>query len=176
MLKHVAIFASALLAISSLSGAAAAQEALGNSSPGLHRNVLSTLPKFQSTRPNDNPSESLSVTPPNPEAPSSDVILMPKFFVEENRLQRVDPDRLLGRAALDNKMLRHYKHSLTELEWIMNRFNIPLLSPSVAARARASYETNKLREELDRLSHIMNMAAPIGDRAPPRRLRVNLGR
>ena len=97
--------------------------------------VLAALPKYQppvaSAPPPPAPASTDEAAPPDPE-----VVALPKFFVEDSRLRHLDPDKLLGQQALTAKMRRDYRKSLGDLEWTLNCFNIPLLTPSVAARAR----------------------------------------
>ena len=48
--------------------------------------------------------------------------------------------------ALDKKLARDFKNSLTGLDAILNGFSIPLVGPSMAARGRAAYKARKRGE------------------------------
>lgn len=112
--------------------------------------------------------------PSPPRAPSvaeasipldSDVIEMPKFFVEDSKLARIDADKLLSKPALAAKMRRAYRNSLNDLEWALNSFSIPFLTPSVAARARAKYENDQRLAEQTRLTGLIEVTSQIDPQA-----------
>ncbi len=126
--------------------------------------VNATLPKFQPPPvPAAAPAE---VAPTKEETPTDgDVVPLPKFFVEDTRLSQLDPDKLLRPRALAAKMRRDYRKSLGDLEWALNSFNLPLLTPSVAARARAAYDDRKLAAETARLGDLIDVARRLDPKA-----------
>lgn len=89
---------------------------------------------------------------------------MPKFFVEDSKLVRIEPDKLLGKRELAAKMRREYRNSLSGLGWALNSFNIPFLTPSVAARAQAKYENDRRAAEISRLGGLLEVV----DRVDPK--------
>ena len=125
--------------------------------------LAAALPKYQPPIATAAPVE---IAPAKDETPAdSDVVSLPKFFVEDTRLSRLDPDKLLGPRALAAKMRRDYRKSLGDLEWALNCFNLPLLTPSVAARARANYDDRKLAAETARLGDLIDVARRLDPKA-----------
>ncbi len=134
-------------------------------SPHFTAIIAAPLPKFTpspATVPAPTPTELTSTENPKPEP---DAIELPKFFVEDSKLSRVDPDKLLGRAALAEKQRREYRASLSGLEWALNCFNIPFLTPSVAARAQAKYEGDRRSAEVSRLGNLIDVASRLDPKA-----------
>ena len=118
--------------------------------------LAASLPKYQ---PPPAPTAPVAVEPPKKETPTDgDVVPLPKFFVEDTRLSQLDPDKFLSPRALAAKVRRDYRKSLGDLEWALNCFNIPLLTASVAARARANYDDRKFAAETARLGDLIDVA------------------
>ena len=61
--------------------------------------------------------------------------------------------------AIKQKALAAYRQSMTDLEWALNSWYIPLLSPSAAARARAAYESGKSLAEIKRVHDLFGRIA-----------------
>ncbi|MEO6992254.1 MAG: hypothetical protein ABI273_01380 [Lacunisphaera sp.] len=76
----------------------------------------------------------------------SDLLVLPKVIVTERPPPRVDPNDLMTTKALDRKLARDFKNSLTGLDAILNGFSIPLVGPSMKARGRAAYKARKRAE------------------------------
>ena len=126
--------------------------------------IRANTPKFTpppaAPSPPTQPSVAEESTPPD-----SAVIEMPRFFVEDSKLGRVEPDKLLSKQALAAKMRREYRNSLTDLEWALNSFSIPFLTPSVATRARAKYENDRRLAEQTRLTGLIDVTSQIDPKA-----------
>jgi hypothetical protein len=126
----------------------AAQEP-AESSPGrktsarLTQEIRVTLPNFIPPPPPvlDRPKGDTSGDDPN-------VLVLPKFTVKEKRPPTHDPDAWLTDRAIQQKAMAAYKQSLTDLEWALNSWYIPLFGSSPSARARGSYEYQKKMSEL----------------------------
>ena len=144
-------------------------------SPHLTAIIATPLPKF--TPPPAavsaaTPTELAITETPKPEL---DAIELPKFFVEDRKLPRSDPDKLLGREELAAKQRREYRASLSGLEWALNCFNLPFLTSSVANRAQAKYEHDRRAAELSRLGNLIDVASRLDPKAAAE-LRRELGR
>ncbi len=134
-----------------LSGPWSAQ-ALGDApalktSPRLREEIRAVLPQFT---PSPAPAAREAVVPDDP-----DLLKLPKLVVKEKRLPANDPDVWLTDRAIQQKSLAAYRDSMTDLEWALNKWFIPLISPPASARARQYYEGRKLRDEIDRLNNIV---------------------
>ena len=146
-------------------------------SPHLTGVIRAVSPKFEPPPPTALPTLPASeAAPAKPEPPvDPDTIELPKFFVEDSKLSRVDPDKLLGKEELAAKQRREYRASLTGLEWALNCFNIPFLTSSVAARAQAKYENDRRATEVSRLGNLIDVASRLDPKAAAE-LRRELGR
>lgn len=100
-----------------------------------------------------------TAAPTDAPAADPDVLVLPKMVVKERRLPTNDPDAWLGEKAVQQKAMAAYKASLTDLEWALNSWYIPLFGTPPAARARAAYESAKKGAEIDRLTHIIDVSA-----------------
>lgn len=108
-------------------------------------------------------------TPPPPpvlDQPKSDgteddpyVLALPKFTVKEKRPPTHDPDVWLTDHAIQQKAMAAYKQSMTDLEWALNSWFIPLVTPPASVRARALYQNTKLGGEIIRLNNLINHIA-----------------
>ncbi len=93
-------------------------------------------------------------SPPPPLDP--DVLTLPKMIIQEKRLPHNDPDAWLGERVVQQKAMAAYKGSMTDLEWALNFWFIPLFSAPPSVRARAAYESSKAAAEIGRLNNIIN--------------------
>jgi len=83
------------------------------------------------------------------------MLILPKLTVKERRLPPDAADHLMSPAAFKRKMSNLYLDELDRigpLHSFLNRFTIPLLSPSRVERGKAI----QLNRELDRLSALMS--------------------
>lgn len=152
--------ASPFLLVLFLATRLAAVEESGPRSSHLTELIRASSPKFvpPPTTPVAAPVAAESV------ASDPDVIEMPKFFVEDSKLARIESDKLLGKRELAAKMRREYRNSLSDLGWALNSFSIPFLTPSVAARAQAKYESDRRAAEISRLGRLLEVV----DRVDPK--------
>ena len=90
-------------------------------------------------------------------AADPNTLVLPKLTVREKRLPKGDPDLWRSERDIQQRAMKEYKNSMTPLEWAMNSWFIPFVTPPASVRARAAYEDKKLAEQLsmiDRLSKI----------------------
>ncbi|MDQ5980749.1 MAG: hypothetical protein QG602_3727 [Verrucomicrobiota bacterium] len=92
-----------------------------------------------------------------PQTDDPNVLILPKVTVEEKRLPRDAADQLMSRDDFKRKMENLYLDEVSKLgplHYLLNKFTIPILSPSKEERGRAIYQ----RRELDRLLHVSDAA------------------
>lgn len=90
-------------------------------------------------------------------APEPGVLVLPKMTVKESRLPPDAADHLMNRDDFERKMANLYLDEIAKvgpLNYFLNQFTIPILSPSKAERGRAIYR----QRELDRLRHVSEAA------------------
>lgn len=85
------------------------------------------------------------------------VTTLPDFHVVEKKTIQPSADDWLSRAEATRKAVRIAEGKMNALELALNRWHIPLLTPSFAQRARAEYEAKKEAEELDRLNRLSKL-------------------
>jgi len=97
-------------------------------------------------------------------ATAPDVLVLPKMTVKEKRLPSDAADHLMSKDDLNRKMENIYLDALAEdgpLNLFLNRFTIPILSPSKADRGRAIYRA----KEAERLGHVNGASKAINPEA-----------
>jgi hypothetical protein len=109
---------------------------------------------FPAYRPNPPEPKPADPSPAGEPPDGSDVVILPRFYVNESKLGRADPDALLTRQARSEKALRQYRTSTNALERALNSWHIPYLTPSAKARANAAYDQRKNAAEAKRLSDL----------------------
>ena len=121
--------------------------------------ITASMPKFAPPPP-DRPSATPSVGTP---APLSDdpLVTLPAYHIREKNVPDKDPDAWMSRRALDHKAMSEYSDSMTNLEWLLNCWYIPFVTPSPQARANARYAGNKMLNEQKRLTLIAETIARI---------------
>jgi len=87
--------------------------------------------------------------------PDPDVLVLSKIVVTEKRPPGRDPDDWLSESKIQQKSMVAYKTSMTDLEWALNSWYIPLITPPPSARARAAYRAGKIAAENERLSNVI---------------------
>lgn len=139
------------LLILAVAGTLAAQEPARTSSR-LTQQIKATLPRYEPPPPRvlDQPKD----LPADP-----DILVLPKVTVKEYRPPTHDPDVWLTNKAVGQKAMAAYKQSMTDLEWALNSWFIPLVTPPASARARYAYRTNKFGNEVSRLGSLMDRIA-----------------
>jgi len=132
----------------------------------LRDEVLTSLPKYIETAAPAAPVE-------NQPASDPDMLVLPKIIIQEKRLSGNDPDAWLGRRVVQQKAMAAYKGSMTDLEWALNGWYIPIISAPPSARARAAYESARQAAEVGRLNNLIN-AIEVSDPKMAARLRRGL--
>lgn len=112
----------------------------------LSQEIRASLPKF--------------VAPSAPAATPADatdpgVLLLPRMEVKEKRLPAHNPDLWLGERAVQQKAMVAYRRSLTDLEWALNSWFVPLFAAPAATRARDNYENARVGAKIDQLSQVI---------------------
>jgi hypothetical protein len=136
-------------------------------SPHIVAEVRASLPKYVD----------LPAPPPAPVetglAADPDTLILPKIVIQEKRLPGNDPDVWLSGRSVQQKAMAAYKGPMTDLEWALNSWFIPLVSAPPSVRARAAYQSAKVSAEVDRLNNLIN-AIEISDPKMAARLRRGL--
>lgn len=131
-----------------LAAAAPAEENTPALSEHIAGELRAALPKYDPAA-HAAKSRTLDKVPVDP-----DVIVLPKMEVREKRTPRVDADEWMRREALRRRIKRDYLASMDGLTGVLNGWSIPLLTPSVSARAQAAYRAEKIMNEANRLLSI----------------------
>lgn len=138
----------------------------------LTQEIRVALPRFTPPPPPvlDQPKGDATEDDPN-------VLALPKFTVKEKRPPSHDPDLWLTDKAVQQKAMAAYRQSLTDLEWALNSWYIPLIGSPPSARARASYENQKKMSEhqhVHRLFKLISTSDPkAGDDLERERVRMD---
>jgi hypothetical protein len=145
-----------------LAGTAPAQEKL---SGRLHDSITASLPKYEPLVVVVEP-QGTTITKDQLPLGEEPIYVMPNFMVREKRPPTRDPDVWLSQRALKHKALLDYRSSMTDLEWALNSWHIPLpfgfsLTPSAQARASARYTERKILREQTRLKEVAAAVATI---------------
>lgn len=122
----------------------------------------STRDKIQTGLPAFHPEQAAKETEAKPHerpAPLSDdpLVNLPNFHVEDRRLAGVHPDDMLGKVEKEKKALQDYRNGMTQLEWLLNCWHIPFLTPSAQARANATYADKRINSEFTRLARLADV-------------------
>lgn len=157
--------------------ATAEEAAPGLISKNAKAHIRAGLPGFQSKPTPD----AFTDTDTSPSAPASNMLILPTLTVKERRLPPDAVDHLMAPAAFRRKMTNLYLDELDRigpLHSLLNRYTIPLLSPSRVERGKAIHRNR----EFNRLSGLMSpleattlndvydqFAHTLGSAATPRR-------
>ncbi len=114
----------------------------------LSQEIRTSLPKY--VTPATQPVSS-DTAPPDP-----DVLVLPKMVVREKRLPGNDPDVWLNERLVQQKAMSAYRDSMTDFEWALNWWFVPIFSSPASVRARAAYENGKVSAEISRLSSVID--------------------
>lgn len=140
-----------------VSPAPAAGPATASASPlsrDISAKIRAGLPSYRPPAPKSEGDDADSARAPDP-----DVLVLPKMTVEEKRLPRDAADHLMSREDFKRKMENLYLDEIAKdgpLNYFLNRFTIPILSPSKAERGKALYR----QRELERLRQVMDIGGP----------------
>jgi hypothetical protein len=142
-----------------MAGSLAAQEPADAPSPAktsarLKLEMSAVLPKYTPPPPRalDQPNPAVTGDDPN-------VLALPKFTVKEYRPRDHDPDVWLTEKGAREKAVALYRRSMTDLEWSLNSWFIPLLGSPPSARAHASYQAGKTLAESQRLHRLFSLVS-----------------
>lgn len=153
-----------------MAGTLTAQESApgkpAKTSPRLRQEIQGSLPKYTPPPPP-------VLDQPKPLEHDPDVFALPKMTVQEYRPPNRDPDRWLTERGVQEKAMAAYRQSMSDFEWALNSWHIPLLTPSASARARTAYATGKSMAEIRHLHSLISTAAP-GDAAKLEKERVKM--
>ncbi len=121
-------------------------------SPETRAKIMAAFPAYHPNPPEENkPAPTVGEPAPLSDDP---LVRLPRYYVEESRLAEHDPDRLLTAKGREQKALREYRASMNPLEWFLNSWHIPFLTPSAQARANADYFDRRQTAEAKRLSDL----------------------
>ncbi len=98
---------------------------------------------------------------PDAPAPLSDdpLVYLPTYHVKESLLSHAG-DKLRSEREVQAKALAAYKDSMTDLEWALNSWFVPLFTAPASSRAREYYEDQKTSAETARLQRLQSIKAP----------------
>ncbi|MFZ5495172.1 MAG: hypothetical protein ACOZE5_07515 [Verrucomicrobiota bacterium] len=131
-----------------VASALADEPSSGLISRDLAAKIREGLPAYQPPPPGSGGSTDVP-----PQTSDPEVLVLPKFSIKEKRLPRDAADHLMSRDDFKRKMENLYLDTIAgdgPLNYFLNRFTIPILSPSKAERGRMIYK----QRELDRLRHV----------------------
>lgn len=119
-------------------------------SPKTREALRVRLPKFD---PQQGRPETAPVAAPGTSVPieRNGVVIFPDYHVVEKKTAEPHPDDWLASDVVTRREMRRLEADMTRLELLLNRWSLPLIGTSFAARARANYEAAKFRGELTRL-------------------------
>jgi hypothetical protein len=131
-------------------GTLAAQEPAApvKTSGRLTEEIRASLPKYA-------PPPAALLDQPHDIAPDTDLFALPKYTVKEKRPPSHDADVWFTPRAIQQKAMAAYKQSMSGLEWALNSWFIPLVTPPASARARAAYENGRFRGEIERIDGLI---------------------
>jgi hypothetical protein len=120
------------------------------------------LPSYQPPPPKaDGTPGSEDTTPRDP-----DLLVLPKMRVVEKRLPPDAADHLMSKRDFKRKMENLYLDEIAKqgpLNYLLNSFTIPILSPSKADRGRALYVRREM-ERLERVVEVSKALDPAGEK------------
>ena len=125
----------------------------------LKAEVRAALPAY--TPPPARPATASAATT----SPDSDVLVLPTFTVQQNRIRTDDPDAWRSPLAIQQRAMVAYRATMTPLEWLMNSWHVPRFSPPAAVRARAAYVEGIYRGEIDQLTHLSEVIKRVDPKA-----------
>ncbi|AOS43090.1 hypothetical protein Verru16b_00131 [Lacunisphaera limnophila] len=144
-----------LLSVGLVTSAPAAAPADGIISREISAKIREGLPAFTppAPAPAGEADSATQTTDPN-------VLILPKLIVKEKRLPADAADQLMSRRDFKRKMENIYLDEIAKdgpLNYLLNSFTIPLLSPSKAARGHSIYR----QRELDRLRNVIDAGSTL---------------
>ncbi len=139
---------------------AAEETSSGLASRETKNHIRESLPTYHPPAPKADGTPGTEAT----DKPAADTLVLPKMTVKEKRLPKDADDQLMSKRDFNRKMENLYLDTIAAvgpLNYLLNCFTIPILSPSKAARGRAIYRA----KEMDRLQHIIDVSKAIDPEA-----------
>lgn len=126
-------------------------------SPGMRSSIVATMPAYapaDPAAPSDVEVETVVTREPQP-INDQPIVHLPDFSVGAyRRIPGRDPDLWLSQKGRTNTALRDYAAGMTALEWALNSWHIPLVTPSAQSRANEEYLNKRIKLERTRLTDI----------------------
>jgi hypothetical protein len=120
----------------------------------LSQEIRATLPRFEPPAATPPAASPLLVTVHNLDP---EVVELPKMTVLEKRLPGHDHDAWLNDRVVQRKAMVAYRDSMTDFEWLLNCWFVPLFSAPPSVRGREYYESRKQAEEVGRLNNLIKV-------------------
>ncbi|MDP1581111.1 MAG: hypothetical protein Q8M02_12595 [Candidatus Didemnitutus sp.] len=152
------ILLSSLALACTLTGGANAYT-METSSPKVQQALRDRLPKFNPAASAAPKNAANKVERP---AEQEGVTTLPDYQVVEKKVIQPDADDWLTKEGKSRKAIRLAESKMNALDLALNRWHIPLLTPSFDQRAQADYEREKNAEETKRLERIANFGKKTG--------------
>lgn len=127
--------------------------------------VRALLPKFDASQ--STPPKPAATTAENAAGPieKDGVVIFPDYTVIEKKVAKPRADDWLKSDAITRREIRRLEADMTNLELLLNRWHIPLLSAPFSARARSRYESQRFRSEFTRFLDLAGAVERIDPRA-----------
>lgn len=129
-----------------------AAPAPAQTSARLSQEIRAALPRFEPPAAAPPAASPVLVTVHNLDP---EVVELPKMTVLEKRLPGNDPDMWLNDRVVQHKAMAAYQDSMTDFEWLLNCWFVPLFSAPPSVRGRDYYEGRKRAEEVGRLNNLI---------------------
>lgn len=129
--------------------------------------LLSRLPKFNPAKSDaarkaaaeEAARKAAAAASGNTETKEKDgIVYLPDYSVVEKKTEQPRADEWLSNQELNRVAVRRLEAKMNTLDMILNRWHIPLLTPSFKDRARADYEAERNAEENARLQHVIDVS------------------
>lgn len=133
-------------------------------SPRLQAALRAQLPKFEPPASAETSPAATAATS-EPLITAEGVVLLPDYRVIEKKVFEPRADNWLKSDAVTRREMRRMEADMTTLEMLLNRWSIPLVGPSFAARARARYESRQFRAEFTRVLDLAKTVETFDPRA-----------
>lgn len=150
--------AALLLAVTLPASAADSPPVTPTTSVRTSQALLSRLPKFDAAKSDaakKAAAEAAAQSARRTETEEKDgIVYLPDYEVVDHRTTAPREDEWLARKELAQRAVRRLEAKSTGLDLLLNRWHIPLLTPSFKARALADYEAERNAAENERLEHI----------------------
>lgn len=120
--------------------------------------VRARLPKFDASQPAPETPPTANAGNPTGPVEKDGIVIFPDYAVVEKKVAEPRADDWVQSDAITRREIRRLEADMTNLELLLNRWHIPLVTPSFGARARYRYETQRFRNEV---THIVDLASAV---------------